>query len=37
MLAEPDDEIREVCQRYAAASSQPSFARRLLLEASLTR
>ncbi len=37
MLVEPDEEIREVCQRYAVASSQPSLARRLLLQASLTR
>ncbi|MFH1443868.1 MAG: hypothetical protein ABIG34_00570 [Candidatus Peregrinibacteria bacterium] len=36
MLTEPDEEIREVCQSYAAASSQPSLIRRLLLQASLT-
>lgn len=37
MLTEPDDEIRETCARYAAAESHPSFARRLLLQASVTR
>ena len=37
MLSEPDDEIREVCARYAAASSKPSLLQHLLLQASLTR
>ncbi|MDD5103120.1 MAG: hypothetical protein PHX93_01840 [Candidatus Peribacteraceae bacterium] len=37
MLVEPDDEIREVCARYAAASAQQSLTQRLLLRASLTR
>lgn len=37
MLFEPDEEIREVCRRYAAAAAHPSLVRRLLLQASLTR
>jgi len=37
MMAEPDAEIREVCERYAAASARPSLVERLLLQASLTR
>ncbi len=37
MLSEPDAEIRETCARYAGAQKQPSLAKRLLLQASLTR
>jgi len=37
ILAEPDDEIRATCARYAAASSGATLAQKLLLRASLTR